>query len=667
MKITRFVLHGAPQSGKSSARDLLVDKPPVDKESTRLAEDPVQAVCTNPSTTKYMRTDQSLLEELNEEKIMRMVQSEVKNEATKEASKNLSTAAEKPESPPVNPSPLTNVKSSHSQSTQSSPQVTPSAAELPPSEVLRDIATNLDSLDPSITPFFECHHLNIVDSGGQPEFSNLLPLVCESESHHHAVVIRLDKKLKERSPNCININGKVYNLPQHLMLTDYQLIERVLQLAAGSKSHVIIIGTHLDKVSNNESLQIKYDLLQPLVEKYESNLILNGGKPIFAVNAMAPVGEERTGYARTLQEVMLSAPVLSHGGQVADEEGGIEVPLPWIVLELELHRRSKSGGIIAINEVSEVAKVLKVQDSSEALAFFNKLGVLYHYPKVLSDIVFTSISPISSRLSDIVEASFDLKHTPKTDDHKMLQKTGKLSKKFLKCLMCSKAKSNDLFTVDEFISLLKYFRILFQINQDTFLIPSLLPIDPEHFQHIDYSQYREPLVCFWKHNDDVRILPQSYYHALIVELLSNNDGACKVLFTQMYQSRLIFNLDATFKVDLDDEEKRRLVLIDRTFWLEMLVDCDTLPEQCQQLLRILQSCTTRVLAKINLTQHLEKLKFGLHCIGCCDPPHPSECIVRAQCKFECLATKQTWKEESNERLFWFEGLCIKLEAFFNDK
>ena len=46
MKVGRFVLHGAPQSGKSSAGDLLVNKPPVKKESTRLVEDPVKAVST---------------------------------------------------------------------------------------------------------------------------------------------------------------------------------------------------------------------------------------------------------------------------------------------------------------------------------------------------------------------------------------------------------------------------------------------------------------------------------------------------------------------------------------------------------------------------------------------------------------------------------------------
>ena len=709
MKVTRFVLHGAPQSGKSSVRDLLADKPPVEKESTRLAEDPVQAVCTNPiSTIRYTKTDQSLLEELKEDELIRMVQREVQNEANKEVNKKLYTAEQKSTTekeeqgevqtvaamkpsesqstvktkpkvavqgntmqnvatnmstaecapkPTVNPSLITSVPSSSSQSTQNS------SDELPHCEVLRDIATKLDSLDPNVTPFFNCHHLNIVDSGGQPEFSNLLPLVCESESHNHAVVIRLDKKLHDYSPNCININGKVYNLPQRLMLTDYQLIERVLQLVAGSKSRVIIIGTHLDQENKDEPLHIKYKLLEPLMKKYESNLLLNDGKPIFAVNAMAPVGKERTTYARTLQDVILNP---HHEDQ---EEGGIEVQLSWIVFELELNRRSKSRGIIGINEVSEVAKVLKVKDSSEVLKFFNKLGVLYHYPNSLPDIVFTSISPISLQLSDIVEASFDLKYTPKTADHKKLQTTGKLSSKFLKAL-CSKAKSNDLFTVNEFISLLNYFRILFQIDQNTFLIPSLLPIDPKHNQCIDYSQYHEPLVCFWKHNDDLRILPQSYYHALIVELLSNKEK-CTFALTQVHQCRLIFYFDAVFQISLGFQ-KRRVVLIDHTFWLEMLVNCNTPREQCLQLLDIIQLCTTRVLLLLDL-MNLGKLKCGLLCYSdkcradCTDPqranPHPCECTVPEEFLFECVIKKDILPVSlEKKRLFWFKGLCMKIHC-----
>ena len=710
MKVKQFMLHGAPQSGKSSVRDLLADKPPVEKDSTRLVEDPVQAVCTNPSTTKFMKTGTSLLEKsnkgksllevLDEVKVIRLLQREVQkkerkskfikekeqggvqNAIAKKTSKSLPTATKTKSKVVVQGNIMQNVAFTDAEKPTVNPSDVPQSSqssldELSPfSEVLQDIATNLDSIDPNIPTFFSCEYLNIVDSGGQPEFSNLLPLVCKSKSQHHAVVIRLDKKLHDRSPNCICINGKVYKFPQHLILTDYQLIERVLQLVAGSKSHVVIIGTFLDQQNKEESLQDKYDLLKPLMEKYESNLVLTDdedeepSKPIFAVNAIAPLGEDRTSYSQTLQKVLLSAPVLIHGAQVADKEGGIDVPLLWIAFELELNRQSKLRGVITMKEVNDVAKLLKVQNSSDALKFFNELGVLYHYPKALPDIVFTSISPISSRLSDIVEASFMLKLTPKTGNHKNFQKTGKLSSKFLKTL-CSKAKSNDLFTDNEFISLLKYFRILFQIDEDTYLVPSILPIDPVHRQCIDYLQYREPLVCFWKynddHNNDLRILPQSFYHALIVELLSNKEK-CTFALTQVCQSRLFFYFDASFQIH-SGFEKRRVVLIDRTFWLEMLVHCCTPREQCLQLRDILQLCTTRVLELLDLTD-LGKLECGRlcylnhsdECRADCPNPHPAECTVPGQCVFECVTTKDILPKETSRRLFWFKGLCIKIHS-----
>ena len=118
------------------------------------------------------------------------------------------------------------------------------------------------------------------------------------------------------------------------------MIERVCQLAGGSKSHVIIIGTHLDEVSKEEPLAKKNELLAPLMKKYEKNLVLFNGEPIFAVNAMAPEGEERTKYAKALQQALLNAPLLAD----TDEDAvgmGIIIALRWLVLELELSSRSK--------------------------------------------------------------------------------------------------------------------------------------------------------------------------------------------------------------------------------------------------------------------------------------------------------------------------------------
>ena len=650
MKVGRFVLHGAPQSGKSSARDLLVNKPPVKKESTRLVEDPVKAVSTRSVTTAQFVSYQSLLEEIDEDKMIEMIQRQVmkparekKRRLPKRKSKIKSQAELHHPVPtghsiPTNPL-VTTSSSPHSSPDQqhSSPPVTAT------SDILLDIASNLDSLDSNVPALFNCHHLNIVDSGGQSEFSNLLPLLFRSQSHHHAVVIRLDTKLNDKPVNCVCINGTVQKLPGHLVLTNYQLIERVLQMAAGSKSHVVIIGTHLDVESKEESLAMKNELLKPLMAKYESNLVLNEeGSPIFAVNAMAPVGEERTRYALTLQQVMLSAPVLTEDGE---EEEGMVVPLRWIVLELELNRRSKAMGVIERDKISNIAQVLGITNLADALAFFNELAVHYYYPEALPDKVFTSITPISSRLSDIVEATFVHKFAPKSANHKKLQTTGQLSRSFLKEL-CSKLPRDDIFSIEDLVIILKYLRVLYAIDDDTFLIPSLLPIETMPIE----CNYHQPLLCYWIHDGEVRILPQSYYHALIVELLRREQFA---LNKQAQHSRSAFNFVVTMRVG-DALKKCRVLLVDHVFWVAMLVEGFTKREHCLQLLDILQSCTMRVLDQLKLTD-LGELQCGLSCY-CDNGPHLSECTDLAQGVFACMTTGHVWNEENSERLFWFKGV-----------
>ena len=328
MKVVCFLLHSAPCAGKKSAKRLLLDLPPLDRgNSIILMEDLVNAI-RNIGTIKVMAVNESCLEldVMDGKKTIKMIQREIQKflAENKEASQEKSKSNK--ESSPASPRHTTNDTvhdhcpatptsgpsySSPDESKSSPPPITKSANPSR-SEVLRDIATDLDSLESSTDgpTLFQCHHINIVDSGGQPQFSNLLPLVFLSQLHHHLVTaIRLDQLLSDKPINCYIRDGTIHQLPEHLVLTNYQLIERVCQLAAGSQSRVIIIATRLDDQHTEESLAKKNELLKPLVQKYGDNIVLNEqGDPIFAVNAMAPVGDERKGYTRMLQKVIMKAP-----------------------------------------------------------------------------------------------------------------------------------------------------------------------------------------------------------------------------------------------------------------------------------------------------------------------------------------------------------------------
>ena len=190
--------------------------------------------------------------------------------------------------------------------------------------------------------------------------------------------------------------------------------------------------------------------MEPLRRKYENNLAITDGKPIIAVNAMEPVGKLREQYSQTLQKKLLNAPVLTEYGQEASPVGD-SVDIRWILLELELSLRSEdeNRAVFHMSEVEEIASNLRIDNLPEALAFFNKLSLHHYYPEALEDKVFTSITPISTRLSDIVEESFVPKDVVDPIQEKLL-KTGEASTELLEQLF-SKLPADHLFPLKDFV------------------------------------------------------------------------------------------------------------------------------------------------------------------------------------------------------------------------
>ena len=217
IKVAHVLLHGGPQVGKTSVKRLIFNYPPLAREyerSTRLLEAPVRAI----STHKMMSTDHKKLEEVDETKLIQMVQKEVKS--------HLSKTEEK-----LRPS-LSNFTNGGSENLDATialakkkPQKSSNEASDVPSEtmpeVLTDIAKDLDSIDPDTLELFARQFVYLVDSGGQPQYSDLLPLVFQSESHNHMAVIPLSEELHQKPRNCINTGGKKVEFPDFLLLTQF--------------------------------------------------------------------------------------------------------------------------------------------------------------------------------------------------------------------------------------------------------------------------------------------------------------------------------------------------------------------------------------------------------------------------------------------------------------
>ena len=141
----------------------------------------------------------------------------------------------------------------------------------------------------------------LTDSGGQPQFLEVLPIFL----HHISLgifVIKLNERL-DGFPmiEFYNHAGNSVGAPFMSRYSQEQVIRhfmRALISQCGQKVDVkfLFIGTHRDRMeeSKDESIHDKNEKLKKIIIsfKMESNVVYNGQDPIFAINAKSPQEED---------------------------------------------------------------------------------------------------------------------------------------------------------------------------------------------------------------------------------------------------------------------------------------------------------------------------------------------------------------------------------------
>ena len=390
------------------------------------------------------------------------------------------------------------------------------------SETLKSITKQLaERVEPS-SELFDVDWMYLTDSGGQPQFLDVLPLLYRSESLH-IVVTRLDEGLDNRPKvRFYNKGEDVYKLPDQLTLTNREFIERACQIAEAQAMSgkfvpkVMVVGTHKDKLGINSKARLKKinEELRKIHQKYRRVLIRKSDDEIiFAVNAMAPVGEERQQYTEELQACILEA--------AEETRIEIDVPLKWLAFHLDL---DKTGGIVRKSECYKTGEILGMgrSDVEEALKYFDKVGLLLYYPDDVPDLIFTKMDSLISRLSRLITASFITPGSSVTEPYDRLREKGLFNKSFLPIIFEDLYESREEFSDDDFLKILECLKISVHVGDDDYFLPSALSLNTPS-SNSPFPMSCVPLVYSW----DEQILPHGFFLTLVVELLrqkkSDND------------------------------------------------------------------------------------------------------------------------------------------------
>ena len=265
-----------------------------------------------------------------------------------------------------------------------------------------------------------------IDSGGQPQYHELLPLfVCHISAA--LCVIRLPDKLDEIQAVEYYDQGQRVGAVQRSQLSAKDTIQSLVNaIQSYSKQEkppkMIIVGTHIDKLEhmtlcedssvmsasdsvNVESLDDKNKkLLEMLEPEFFDQLVFHSQdmkQLIFPLNTLNP-GEPEKAKAQTIRHA-----VENSGGRK------VKIPIWWYIMELLLQELAKElgRGVLSRAECLEMANLLGINEESfdAALKFFNELNVIKYSPDVLPDVVFMDSQIPLDKVSELVHHSYLLR------------------------------------------------------------------------------------------------------------------------------------------------------------------------------------------------------------------------------------------------------------------
>jgi len=497
-RINKCILTGSAGAGKTHVMHLLLGlKPPPVRSSTPCAKAPIRVV----SSIRIKCGDEGWvmigIEEL--EKILALyipLLWDALPEGEKiQAQVFKSLAQDKTTPTSQDQAALTSQDSASSTSQDQTTSSTSDAPKQATRSLLDDLVKQLNQLAMESTEeseessnFSNANWIHLIDSGGQPQFYDLLPIFIR-----HATSILLIQRLCDRLNDRPMVEyydeeGALVGIPYPSHFTN---LETVMCLTRTMYSHptegkhpnIMLACTHRDvedKCSETRAEKNKtlIDLLHPLFSK---DLILYGDamEPIFPLNAREPDEEDQRVAKLLRQAIERSAP------------DPVELPLWWYFLEIALARLAAMLGrrILSRNECLSVACHFgfSEEEFDTALQYFDKLNLCLYYPDVLPDVVFSDPQVPLDKASELVQQSYKLREAKQGKRSQGPQEAlegnwikfrdqGIVRPEFLEKF--PRHYKDKLFTSADLLYLFKHLLIFAPLTKDEYFMPSLLQMLP---------------------------------------------------------------------------------------------------------------------------------------------------------------------------------------------
>ena len=492
--IWKVLVTGAAGSGKTSLKHRLFgEDPPSLRCSTALAEAAIRAISreiVGTNVTGWFRvTYEELMEMLGGalkagipmEKSPSGVTGVV---AHKQSTKAYTTHETK--QPKIATAPVA-VGSSPKPSTEAT------AAPLPTSDVSARVSSSKQELVQLVEKsqgskrFLELQWIHFIDSGGQPQFHEVLPAFIRNTTST-IFVMKLCERLDEHPTiEYYDRNGELCGKSYPHALSNIQMLQCCVQTIhsrpstrEGKHSKTLVVGAHRDLESTCSETRAEknrklVDMLMPILQ---DELVLYSPRlkdpeVIFPINAKAPAEQDHQVCALIRK-------------QVQDKKyapSPYKIPIGWFLLEQDIIKASK-GGVISKKDCISIASILNIDAKAltAALKYFDDLNIFLYYPSVLSEVVFSDPQILLNKVAELVHFSYSLQSDtpPLAFEGKWLhfQDMGIVTVDMFQDERFSIHYIPDLFTPTDLIKLFQHLLIIAPLSSTEYFMPSLLQMIP---------------------------------------------------------------------------------------------------------------------------------------------------------------------------------------------
>ena len=490
--IWKVLVTGAAGSGKTTLMHRLFgEEPPSIRCSTALAESAIRAISreiVGTNVTGWFRvTYEELMEmlggALKAGVPMEKPTSGVTGVVThKQHTKAYTTHETKQPKIATAPRPV-------SSSSKSSTEVTEAPLPVPTSNVSAQVSCSKQKLVQLVERsqgskrFLELQWIHFIDSGGQPQFHEVLPAFIRNTSAT-IIVVKLSERLDEHPMiEYYNRNGELCGKSYSHALSNSQMLKCCVQTihsrpssGEGKHSKTLVVGTHKDLASSCSETRLEknkklVDMLMPILQ---DELVLyspyiQDPEVIFPINAKTPDRQDHQVCAliRKQVEAKKYAPP------------PYKIPIGWFLLEQDIIKASE-GGVIGKKECISIASILNIDEVvlTAALKYFDALNIILYYPCVLSEVVFSNPQILLNKVTELVHFSYSLRSDspPLAVEGKWLQfrDKGIVTVDMFQDERFSTHYIPDLFSPGDLIELFKHLLIIAPLSSTEYFMPSLL-------------------------------------------------------------------------------------------------------------------------------------------------------------------------------------------------